>query len=81
MDDLDTVTRFFGWCTVLNFGFLALSAACVVLFRGWAVKIHSRLFGLSEESLSQAYFQFLAQYEIAVFFFNLVPYLALKLGR
>jgi Family of unknown function (DUF6868) len=36
------------------------------------------MFGLSEADLSRAYFQYLAQYKIAIFVLNLVPYVALE---
>jgi hypothetical protein len=42
-------------------------------------RLHAKMFGLSEEDLSRAYFQYLAQYKIAIFVFNLAPYLALRI--
>tara|TARA_B100002003_G_scaffold78069_1_gene73067 strand:- start:284 stop:469 length:186 start_codon:yes stop_codon:yes gene_type:complete len=45
--------------------------------RGLIQGMHTRMFGLSEEDLSRAYFQYVAQYKIAILVFNLVPYLAL----
>ena len=42
-------------------------------------KIHGGMFGLEEADLSRAYFQYLAQYKIMVFVFNLMPYLALRI--
>ena len=42
-------------------------------------RLHGRMLGLSEDDLSRAYFQYLAQYKIAVFVFNLAPYLALRI--
>ena len=43
------------------------------------MKIHRKMFGLSEEVLSKEYFRYLANYKIAIFIFNLVPYLALRI--
>jgi hypothetical protein len=37
------------------------------------------MFGLEDADLSRAYFQYLAQYKILVFVFNLMPYLALRI--
>jgi hypothetical protein len=78
MDNLETITAFFGWCTVINVGFLAFGAIKIVGMRGPILKIHGKMFGLSEEDLSRAYFQYLVQYKIAVIVFNLVPYIALR---
>jgi hypothetical protein len=47
--------------------------------RGFITKIHSSLFGLDEKDLGRAYFQYLAQYKIAIIVFNIAPYLALKI--
>jgi hypothetical protein len=37
------------------------------------------MFDLAEADLSRAYFQYLAQYKILIFVFNLMPYLALRI--
>ena len=49
------------------------------LMRGMIVNIHGKLFGLGEAELSRQYFQYLAQYKIAIFVLNLTPYIALKI--
>jgi len=43
------------------------------------MKIHGKMSGLDETDLSRAYFQYLAQYKIVFFVFNLVPYIALRI--
>jgi len=76
---IETITAFFGWCTIINYGILIFITIFIVLMRGWMSGIHSKMFVLSEEDLSRAYFQYLAQYKIAIFFFNFAPYVALKI--
>lgn len=73
------LTQFFGWTTVLNFGFLILMSLALLSMRGFAARIHGKLFGLESADLSRAYFQYLAQYKIAIVVFSLVPYIALRL--
>jgi hypothetical protein len=51
----------------------------VVAVRGTISKIHSSLFGLDEKDLGRAYFQYIAQYKIAIIVLNIAPYLALKI--
>lgn len=80
MDTLQELESFLGWCTVINIGVLSVSAVAIVLMRGMATRIHGMMFGLDEVDLCRGYFQFLAQYEMAIFIFNLVPYLALKIA-
>ena len=79
MESLDSLTRFLGWCSVINLGFLIFASLAVTLMRSQLLSIHGKMFGLGEADLSRAYFQYLAQYKIAIFVFNLVPYIALKI--
>ncbi len=79
MNSMETLTEFLGWCTVINLGILLLASLFLATMRGWAARIHSRMFGLSEENLLRLYAQYLAQYKIAFFVLNLVPYAALKM--
>ncbi|MDJ0940342.1 MAG: hypothetical protein QNJ00_11325 [Woeseiaceae bacterium] len=76
---MDTLTTFFGWTVVINVAVLAFSAIGVIATRGFISRIHGRMFGLESADLSRAYFQYLAQYKIAVIVFSLVPYISLKL--
>ena len=68
-----------GWCSVLNMGVLLFASLYVTVLAKPIKRIHGRMFGLPEEDLSRAYFQYLAQYKIAIFVFNLAPYLALRI--
>ena len=79
MNTIETITEFFGWCSVINIGILVLSSILVIAIRGTAVRIHGKMFNLDERTLSEAYLQYLAQYKIATIVFSIVPYFALKL--
>lgn len=79
MNSLETITTFFGWTTVINFILLFLSSITVITARGAISRIHGGMFGLENVDLSRAYFQYLAQYKIAIIVFSLTPYIALKL--
>ncbi len=78
MNSIETVTTFFGWTTVINAVFLGVSSIVVITIRGWISKMHGRMFGLETADLSRAYFQYIAQYKIAIIVFSLTPYVALK---
>ena len=79
MSSMETLTTFLGWCTAINFGMLLVASIMLAFMRGGMSKIHGKMFELSEVDLSRAYFQYLAQYKIAIFVFNLVPYVALRM--
>ncbi len=79
MNSLDAVTTFFGWATVINFVFLTVATISIVTMRGFISGMHGKMFGLDPVDLSRAYFQYIAQFKIAVIVFSLTPYIALKL--
>ncbi len=79
MNSIETLRQFFGWCAVINIGVLLLSTIMITLFRGTAMKLHVRLFGLREEEMPREYFRYLARYKIATLILAVVPYLALRM--
>jgi hypothetical protein len=79
MNSLEAITAFFGWTTVINFALLFVSSITVIAARESIARLHGRMFGLESADLSRAYFQYIAQYKIAIIVFSLTPYIALKL--
>ena len=79
MDSLETLAAFLAWCTLINIGMLMFASLLLVYARGPIAKIHAGMFGLDDQDLSRAYFQYIAQYTIDIFVFNLMPYLALRI--
>lgn len=77
--DLETLTEFFGWMTVVNMGLLVVSTVMILLLRGVAIKMHAKMFDLDEKDLNRAYFQYLGNFKILVIAFNLTPYIVLKI--
>ncbi len=78
MNDIEFITTFLGWCSVINISLLVLSTISLMLMREPILRLHSKLFKLSQASLPPIYFQYLAAYKLAILIFNLVPYIALK---
>ena len=78
MFSIETIIGFFGWCSVINMGLLVLSSILTIVLRRTVSRFHGELFNLDEKYLSEAYFQYLGQYKIAIIVFNVVPYIALK---
>ena len=78
MNNLELLTTFFGWCSVINISLLVLSTVSLIFMREPILRIHSKLFKLKQDSLLLIYFQYLGNYKIAILIFNVVPYIALK---
>ena len=78
MMTIEALTELLGWASAINIAVLLLSTLGVIAMRGAVARIHSKLFGLDEKDLGRAYFQYLAQYKIAIIVLNIAPYIALK---
>ena len=79
MSSLETLRAFLGWCTAINLGLLVLASIALTLMHGTVGRIHGKMFKLDETEVSRQYFQYLAQFKIAVLVFNFTPYIALRL--
>lgn len=76
--NLETLTAFLGWCAVINLLLLVVVSIGVMTLREPVMKIHSRMVGVSESELPLMYFKYVAYFKIAVFVFNVTPWIALK---
>ena len=79
MFSIEMFTELLGWSTVINMAILIASTLMLIFSQSTISTLHSKLFNLNKADLPSAYFHYLANYKIAIFIFNLVPYLALKL--
>ena len=75
--DIQTLTTFFMWCTILNVALLLLSSLICVCAADWAYRIHSKLFSISRETFNVVIYSFIALYKLLVIVFILIPYIAL----
>jgi hypothetical protein len=75
--DTQALQEFFFWCMVVNTGIYAATAISVLVFRGLICKIHRKMFGLDEETVSRSIQQYVAAYKLLITFFNFVPWIAL----
>jgi len=79
MVTMDSVMVFLGWCSVINILVLIFSTIALLVFKEPISAVHSKMFGVDPKNLATMYFQYLANYKIAIFMLNIVPYLALRL--
>ncbi len=75
---IEVLAAILGWCTVVNFGMLAISTVLLLCIRKPIQACHTKITNLSAEQLDQAYFQYLAQFKLLWIVFNLTPYLAIR---
>jgi len=75
--DIESITAFFMWCTILNVALLLLSSLFCLCAAHWIYGIHSKWFSISRETFNVAIYSFIALYKILVLVFNVIPYIAL----
>jgi hypothetical protein len=67
------------YCTVINFGLLALWGLLFLLPHDWLYRLSGRVFRLPPEQIDAINLTGIIIYKLGVLLFNLVPYLALRL--
>lgn len=77
--DIQSLTTFFGWCSVINGGLFAFIAFFMMLAPNIVYKVQSKFFTLEREYFDRVIYAFLGAWKLLFLFFNLVPYIALKL--
>ena len=77
--NIQDLTMFFGWMSVINIGLLLLTVLFVVAFQNFALNLHEKMFNIKRDKLKKMHFKFIALYKILVIVFSIVPYLALKI--
>lgn len=75
---IDVLRDFLASMLLINAGILFLTTVILGLLGNWAIGFHAKVFQLDEHRIRQAYFNYLANYKIAVVVFNLAPWLALQ---
>jgi len=75
--DIQTLTTFFMWCTILNIGLLLLSSLILVFAGDLVYRVHSKWLPMPRETFNVVIYAFLGLFKIFVLVFNAVPYVAL----
>ena len=79
--DVDFLIRFLLWSLAANYAVVLAWFLAFVFARGWMQRLHGRWFRLSDASFDAIHYAGMAAYELAIFFFNVVPLVALWLAR
>ncbi|MBN2296664.1 MAG: hypothetical protein JXM70_29820 [Pirellulales bacterium] len=77
--DIETLTSFFMWCTIINVAFLAFSFLFCAFGGDFIYRMHGKWFPMSRETLTVVLYSYMGIYKIVIIVFNLVPYLALSI--
>lgn len=75
--DIQTLTAFFMWCTVINGALLILWTTMLILAPDLVYRTQSKWFTISRETFNTVIYAFIGMFKIVFLVFNVVPYLAL----
>jgi len=68
------------WCGVINMGLLLVWLVMFTLAHDWIYRMHSRWFKLSVETFDSIHYAGMAFFKLAIFVFNIVPYIAMLIA-
>jgi len=77
---VETVRDMLLWSTLINWGILALWFSVIVFARDWIYGLHTRWFDLSRASFDKLHYGLMGGFKLAIFIFNLAPYIALRIA-
>ena len=79
--DLQRLSAFLLWCTIINGALLILSIIGCILAPDFGYNLQSGWFGVPRETVNVAIYGFLGAFKILWLVFNVVPYVALRIVR
>lgn len=77
--DIQFALDFLGWCSAINIGILLFWIYFLVLLPEWTYNYSCRWIAISEENFKSIHFALIGAFKLGLFFFNLVPYFALRI--
>ena len=77
--DIQTVTQFFMWCSIINGGLLVLWGLFFILAPDLMYKTQRLVTPLTREQFDPIFYTLLGLFKIVFLVFNLVPFIALKI--
>lgn len=75
--DIQILTTFFMWCTIINGALFVFSATMFILAPDVVYRFQNKLFPIPRETFNVIIYSFLGLFKIVFLIFNVVPYVAL----
>ena len=75
--DIQKLTTFFMWCTIINGAMLILWGSMCILARDLVYRMQSKWFPISRKTFDVVIYSFLGFFKIVFLVFNVVPYVVL----
>ena len=79
MMDIQTLTVFFMWCSIINFGLLLFLGLAFLLAPNLIYKLQSMFIPISREMFNVIFYSFIGFFKVIVLVFNVVPWIVLEI--
>ena len=76
---VEIVRDMLAWSSVINIGILIYWALFLCFAHDWVYKMHTKWFNITREQFDVLHYAGMMFFKVAVFMFNIVPYLALRI--
>ena len=76
---VELLLKLLGWCAIINIGLLAFWLLMFVLMHDFIYRLHTKWFAITPERFDTIHYSGMAIFKMLILFFNLVPYLAIRI--
>jgi len=77
---IDTLRHFFAWCAVINYSLLIFWFVLSLAAHGFFTRLADRFFGVDAETYDRINLSAMFYFKLAIWLFNITPYLVLRLA-
>jgi hypothetical protein len=78
---IEILRSFLLWCGIINYGLLIVWALVFLLAHDWLHRLTNKFFRLSVEQFDVIHYTAITLYKVAIFFFYLIPFVALLIVK
>jgi hypothetical protein len=76
---MDSLLDFLLWSAVINLGLLLLSFLAFTLGSDFIYRVHGKWYDIKKEEFNTVIYSGMMFYKICIIFFNIVPYIVLRI--
>ncbi|MBN1694347.1 hypothetical protein JW879_02980 [candidate division WOR-3 bacterium] len=76
---MDPLLDFLFWSAVINLGLLLISFLAFTLGRDFIYKFHGKWYDIKKDEFNAIIYSGMLFYKICILFFNIVPYIVLRI--
>lgn len=77
--DIQSLTRFFMWCTIINGSLLVLWSMMIMAAPDLVFRTQAKFFPIPRETYNVVMYSFVGLFKFMFLIFNFVPYIALNI--